>query len=381
MGFAALLVLNPIGQSTDDPITFQVTEVDSSRLALEPVISLNSSDGQHLSGMVELTSTDGNYWTKATGWSYENPPTTGGIDAVVFAATEGTYFAELDASQSRLQTARKGTSWPGTPVSISGLHDRPWLAEYSGDVYLLTSRSVDSGHTVQLRKTTDDGATWSDVNLGIVTIGSGAGNLTINRNGTFFFAYFDGENLKTAYSTNQGTDWNLETASSANGLVGVPFTSLDADGNLFLVTHDGSKVKYLVRWASNGTWSSLIDVSRGSDTTTWGPSIAANGTGELAVAWYTKTTLGDWEVHYTRIADAHAARQFSAETPVFLAAEGSKIEENVFRDFLTLSHERDGDVVIAFSCNWTLLTVDPPPCNRDSVSHPMIAHQSGGPRI
>lgn len=139
-------------------------------------------------------------------------------------------------------------------------------------------------------------------------------------------------------------------------------------------------MKYFVRWVSNGTWSSAIDVSTGAGATTWGPSAVSNATGKLAVAWYTKSASTEWEVHYRLVSDAHSTRHFSSEMTIHVASEAPNVPEIVFRDFLTLSHQ-SGNVVIAFSCNWLLITWDPPPCTRDGVSHPMLAKQTGGPKI
>lgn len=195
----AALFSQPVSVSHES-VSFSTEEIDGGRLALEPVVSVNTTGKLHVSGMEDDAFPDGNYWVKDSSWTHENPSTSGGIDAVVLASTEGVYFAELKGGLSpSLETARKGASW-GDVVSISGNHDRPWLAEYNGDVYLLTT--LDG--TVQLRKTANEGQSWTVVNSDIVAVSGSAGNLTVNRTGEFYFAYYTSTSLKVQISTDQG---------------------------------------------------------------------------------------------------------------------------------------------------------------------------------
>lgn len=188
------------------------------------------------------------------------------------------------------------------------------------------------------------------------------------------------QRLKVAMSSDSGASWTFETITGASPQ-GLPISAVDGDGNVYAVWHDNVRVYYSARPSSTGTWSSARVLSSSATATVWGSFGVANGTGKLGVAWYTKESTSDWYVHYVRVSSAHASDyHLSEEAIVHLVADGNKDHE-VFRDFLSLAKKSDGTVLIAFSCNWTAVTVDPPPCTRDSKSHPMVAEQNGGPRL
>lgn len=362
------------GSGTHEALTFSVVEVDGSRVGKEPVISVSSSGILNLAGAVGAG--DGNFWRKQTSWTYENPTSTGGADAVAHTTPNEVFFAELNSGANEVQTSRRTSSWEST-AAVSGAHDRPWFAYYNGETYLVTS--LDQGanpRKMQIRKTTT-GASWTTVNDNVGS--GGAANLTIYRDGKFYLPYEKDSQTHMAISTNQGTSWSHELVISSDPQ-NPPFGAVDEDGNAYIVWTDGSRVFYRIRWVNNGTWSADRAASSSTTASTWGSMGVSGGVGRLGIAWYTKEPSGDWEVHYVHVSSADSSQHLSQEKTVWIASEGTNDAFDTFQDFLTVARKSDGNVLIAFSCNWSTPS-NLPPCTDNGQSHPMLAEQTGGPTV
>jgi hypothetical protein len=339
---------------------------------LEPVAIFDADDVLHLAGMV--IDGHGNYWRKTTSWSHEDPTSSGGVDAVAYPTPNGVFYAEMNESSNKLELSRRVSGWQN--LSSLGDADRPWLAYNDGITYLVTSPEDNGIRTIELRKTIN-GSAWTDVNLTIAN--GGAGNLTISPNGTFYLPYHRSADkaLWLARSYDRGFHWFHELVNEDTPKH--PFGAVDASENLYVIWNDDAKVYYRAR-LPNGNWSTIHPVSTSTTAQTWGSMGVSGTTGKLGIAWYTKEPTGDWEVHYTHITDAAGTPHYSREAITWLAAVGSAGPQETFRDFLSVARKSDGNVAIAFGCNWTAIS-DPPPCTNNGATHPVVAEQTGGPTL
>ena len=218
-------------------------------------------------------------------------------------------------------SADDGVEWsvpsPIVAAPSNYFADKPWIAiSASNELFVAYTyySGVPEGATIEVRNSTDGGATWSAplVVSGAAEYAIGP-QLVVDPAGGLDVAWFDpfSDEVRFARSVDEGATLSTPTSigtltanyssSSPDGFRGDVFPTLGVDdfrgnayfGDLFLTAQDGSGGSagnprvVLMRSSDNGTsWSSPVQVNSNATYEDFEPSIAVGLDGTLYAAWY-----------------------------------------------------------------------------------------------
>lgn len=395
--FLVLLLFLASAAATSDPVFFSTRMVDTSgRTALEPVLAFAQDGKVYYAGM---STPDGHLWSAAdrtSNFVYESsqPPSSGGTDATVFVPpSNAVYFVELDGV---MDTSWKVSgSW--TRYTFEQLSDRPWFGEKDSEVYLASAGGQAS---LEVRKKTDDAATWTDVwteALGNpVASGISFADYRLVR-GTHYFLFtaHDTGNWFVRFGTGAWSTTDplpLVDHPQNIGKFGLPRLDVDDDNNIYVGWGEKRGNDFGV-WLSRTTgtsWSTPFMVSSGLGTAGF-LALAAKGPGRVGVGFYesSQRTYPDlasdealWDFNYTLVVGANSQPRVEARAVIMPTAEAGSLVRSDIGDFSSaqvIPGTSRGWVALAFAC-----TTVQPLCKPEGSSQgafPAFSDQREGPGL
>lgn len=198
-----------------------------------------------------------------------NPAGNQGGDPVVVADIDGNLYRlcmGFGGSQWVFDVSKSsdgGKTW-GTWHSVNG-YDKPWLAAYKGKLYITY---MNSGGSIGLLRSIDDGATW----LPSKSIGAQQGSCVVTDAQGNVYASWGLSTIQFSKSTDSGDTWstavNLGSGSSIHGSPrSASLTGCD-------VSPDGQNV--YVSWAGDGSVDNVYVAASSDSGTTWGTAVKVN---------------------------------------------------------------------------------------------------------
>lgn len=376
---------------------FTLIQVDGANVGLEPMVAVGPGDVPWtIPSTFDPADPARLYFLSGSTFLQDAArPAVGDIDgAIVYAPDGRLYIAGLWSDAEAVGLASRALpdgAWSTAtrlPAQGAGDYDRPWLAATASGAILVVTHEPDR---VELWRALNDGAGWTFVSN--VFDGQGvsvtAALPSVLPNGTIAVPIKRSTGLNEweyllATSGDGGATWS--TVRLGDDLTGGPMqgivqTAADAGGNLYLVWHSGSRVKYAAV-TSGGLWRGpfLVDAEPPATgpATTHSPSVVATAEGSVSFSWYSKATGGDWTVLFRSATGAHTASpQWGPEVVVDPhAAAGSDDPLHAFRDLLHVAATSAGKAVVAYSCREAGGGVPSSVCRDDGISHAVVALES-----
>lgn len=286
-------------------------------------------------------------------------PTNPGGDAgdPVLARNEATgriYFATLGFSVNTIQVFHSddnGVTWSAPAVGTPGgaSEDKEWIAvdnfagAGNGNVYLI-SRNFSTGNGIYLYRSTDHGATFGPTGGTLITTGSQGAYVTVGPDHAVYAFWYVGSTIQMRKSVDQGVTFSpavtvatFQVAGGVNGDLGLtgirngttvasgfrsnrfPHAAVNPVTGDIYVTYNDRPVAgtdkaniYVVQSTNGGTsWSAPVQVNDdGTNTDQWQPTLAVSPDGtKLGIFYYSRQddTANNLFKYYGRIATISGA--------------------------------------------------------------------------
>lgn len=379
---------------------FAVLSVANDTHVREPVVAVLPNGTIWYAGTVNGSSPEPGHlwWGGVSGFTRGLHPTngSGGGDATVYLSSDGYLYWAVLANVSgvktlnvtrRLPTDNEWPEWPGSGPSFSG-YDRPWFASRGNKTYLVSTTGSSSGFN-DVELWLNDSTGWSKLS-NVTTLNQRVGGLPqVLPDGRIVVPLMDDPNstIASAVSDLSGTSWTSENVPMAGSDFDAHVMSaIDSNGNVFIAWESSNNVSLSVRNYSSGLWHGPHAIALGAHST-FAAAVVANGTAEVALAWYEQTTaLSDWSLRYRQLSfpdgvDESPLLEDSVVVQASIGGSNMVPEAGAFGDFLQMTLAEDGSSVIAFGCRHPRTPLLELPCESDNQTLPRVAVQAAGRKI
>lgn len=286
--------------------------VGSSHLAFSAPVSLGAGAEPSIQvdplGPRYYVESANNIWRsddKGATWTRITPRQLLAGDAnAAIGSTGNLYYQSLWVGSSWAWTSfNQGASWATeTPFSTNPYADRNWIAAYGpSTVYAKADIFASVVQTPIIYKSTDAGLTFAPT-LSIVdgllsTSGGFKGALTVDPNsGTLYMPADSTSQLNVVSSVDEGDHLRVANVPAPNGQAYdiILNVAVDGAGNAYVAWISQNSNRWTLQYSYSTdtglTWSVPHVVASAGGASRVFPWSAANGTGNLAIAWYETTS-------------------------------------------------------------------------------------------
>ncbi len=210
----------------------------------------------------------------------------------------------------------------------------------NGNLYVAWTRDT-TPSTVWVSTSTNGGVSWQPAKQASSPTSGGSNSwprIAVGSDGTVWVVSWQswtGFSYSVSKSTDSGATFGGWTNATRSPSLSLPAFAEDAGGRLYLVGIAGIGGKYYVNatWSDNGvTWASPQTLNNPAVYALL-PSIVADSSGNVHVAWYSAYSFSQYEMRYSRSSDRGAT--WSGAMPItgpfgggyigFFAAEGDTV--------------------------------------------------------
>ena len=399
----AVMTMGTIMPAPATSIAFVVLLVGTDE-AREPTLSYAPNGTIWYSGMNHPITPNG--W-EANLWFAHNdtqafvretdPPTSGGIDAVVHHDSAGRLFFAEQSSGVQV-TVRDNGAWSHVTIFPNG--DRPWFRTNSSGLTFLAFKNTTTT-AIETWTNSSNAVGWSMFSSDAASP-AGLADFWIHSNDTIAVLFLDETDDDWRVSLRGKLDSHWSETSGIDhthlGTYGPARIAFDSSGNMYVIygeTVGNDHSIWLRRYvASSNTWTSAFRVSDVNHTAALA-SIAAGSTGRVGIAWYDVEgnyepgevpLTSYWSFRYALMESADSSPSIVQSVEVQPRAHqgprgagGTGVGDCSY--ILPRQWDSTGKVVLAFACDRT----DPiEGCIISLPAHwpvPVFARQTAGPGL